>query len=344
MFKLVQEEKGLALVTTVLILMLLFALGTALLSISTTEGKIAINQKRAIQALYLAEAGINLALAELKADPNLLDHSNNYTLLSEPIPLGSQQGIIKHVQLKKIYAEDDILGLSIESLGEISRQNRKVVVTVELIKNTGPRKVVAGSLNLHNGTVNGDLYLLDGGDHYVDNVNGNIWVNGNIYVEGIISGDVFATGKIVERNGGKIQGRKYEFSELEWEEIDLDDILDWFASQYDPNGGSEPSMVFIDGDANEHSIVNGKTNVVTGDVFLRDDDSYYGTIICGGTLELSNSSFRGIIIARNIISKADSDQISITVDNHPQNIGEVIMPPQYREAAIRIMDWRDEKY
>lgn len=347
MSKLMKEEKGIALVTTILILLLLFTLGTALLSVSATEQKISLNQKRAVQALYLAEAGVNLALAELKVNPNLLNHTNQYILLSEPLALGGQQGFIKQVQLKKFYDQDNIQGVSIESLGEKSGQKRKVVVTVELIKNTAPRRVVAGSITLSNCTVNGDLYLLYEGNHYVDNVNGSIWVNGNLYVEGVVSGDVFATGQIVERKEGKIKGKKYEHVELKWEEIDIDAMLDWYAYTFgsdETEDVSDHPLVIIEGDANNHSLVNGLTNVVLGDVFFQENASFYGTLICGGTLELKNGNVTGIIIARYLNNNVNSGQAIITGDNYPPNIGEIILPPPYRETTINIIDWRDEKF
>lgn len=342
--KFLKEEKGLALMSSILILLILLTLGSALLSLATIEYKTVLNQKKSVQALYLAEAGVNLAIAELKLNPHLLENTINNTLVSEPLSLGNQRGTVNEVQLKKTFEEGTIWGVVIESRGEIEGKTRKLVVSLELIQDTAAPKIVAGSANLSNTTVNGDLYLFMPGNHRVDQVNGNIRVNGNLYVEGVVSGDVFATGEIVESKGGKVLGHRYEFMDLELEEIDLEDILAWYFSEY---GGEEeehalsPSVI-ISHNGENFNFINGKTNVIIGDVSLQNT-SYYGTLICGGTLELRNVNFTGIIVAKSINSSSHGNKTVVTVDNHPRNIGEIIMPPLYRKAAINITDWHDVK-
>ncbi|MFQ5658090.1 MAG: PilX N-terminal domain-containing pilus assembly protein [Candidatus Methylomirabilales bacterium] len=62
------EKRGIALVTVLLFMGALLILGTAFLTISSTETQIAINERRAVQAFFLAEAGANKALSQLNAD------------------------------------------------------------------------------------------------------------------------------------------------------------------------------------------------------------------------------------------------------------------------------------
>ncbi len=58
-------QQGMALVITLLVMALLLLLGSAFLSISSTEIQIAFNERNGIQAFYLAEAGAERAIAEL---------------------------------------------------------------------------------------------------------------------------------------------------------------------------------------------------------------------------------------------------------------------------------------
>lgn len=60
-----REQKGIALVITLLVMTLLLIIGSAFLSISSTETLIAINERKRVQAFQLAEAGAERAIAEL---------------------------------------------------------------------------------------------------------------------------------------------------------------------------------------------------------------------------------------------------------------------------------------
>jgi hypothetical protein len=63
-----RREEGIALVITLLVMTILFVMGTAFLSISSTETLIAINERNRVQAFHLAEAGLERAIAELNAN------------------------------------------------------------------------------------------------------------------------------------------------------------------------------------------------------------------------------------------------------------------------------------
>jgi len=60
-----KKEEGIALVITLLIMALLLVMGTAFLSISSTETLISINERNRLQAFHVAEAGSERAIAEL---------------------------------------------------------------------------------------------------------------------------------------------------------------------------------------------------------------------------------------------------------------------------------------
>ncbi len=63
-----REEEGIALVITLMVMTILLVMGTAFLSISSTETLIAINERNRIQAFHLAEAGAERAVAELNVN------------------------------------------------------------------------------------------------------------------------------------------------------------------------------------------------------------------------------------------------------------------------------------
>lgn len=62
------DDSGIALVVTVLVLGLLLMLGSAFLTISSTETQIAHNQLDAVQALYIADGGVQVALHQIKVN------------------------------------------------------------------------------------------------------------------------------------------------------------------------------------------------------------------------------------------------------------------------------------
>ncbi|MBI3989665.1 MAG: hypothetical protein HY347_08605 [candidate division NC10 bacterium] len=60
-------ERGAALVIVLLIMGIMLLLGTTFMTISSTETQIAFNERNAIQAFYLADAGLNKTLSDLNA-------------------------------------------------------------------------------------------------------------------------------------------------------------------------------------------------------------------------------------------------------------------------------------
>ncbi len=61
-------EEGIALVITLLVMTILLMMGSAFLSISSTETLISINERNRVQAFHLAEAAAERAIAELNID------------------------------------------------------------------------------------------------------------------------------------------------------------------------------------------------------------------------------------------------------------------------------------
>jgi Tfp pilus assembly protein PilX len=69
------RERGSVTVMGIVMMMLLTSMGTALLLLSKTNLEISANRRDGIAAQYLAEAGVQLAIAKLKTDPNFVNQT-----------------------------------------------------------------------------------------------------------------------------------------------------------------------------------------------------------------------------------------------------------------------------
>ncbi len=69
MMKRGRGQEGIALVITLLVMTILLIMGSAFMSISSTETLIAINERNRVQAYHLAEAAAERAIAQLNANP-----------------------------------------------------------------------------------------------------------------------------------------------------------------------------------------------------------------------------------------------------------------------------------
>ena len=67
----VQDERGIALLLTLMATVLLTALGGALITLTTAETAIASNYRNAVEAFYAAEAGVEYVVQELGDDAQL---------------------------------------------------------------------------------------------------------------------------------------------------------------------------------------------------------------------------------------------------------------------------------
>jgi hypothetical protein len=70
------RDDGIALIVALMAMMLLLPLGAALTLITTTETRIAANYRDGLDTLYAADAGVELAVSELRRVPNWADVLN----------------------------------------------------------------------------------------------------------------------------------------------------------------------------------------------------------------------------------------------------------------------------
>ncbi|HOV79815.1 MAG TPA: hypothetical protein PK728_06860 [Bacillota bacterium] len=123
------KESGYAMLMVIMTAVVLFLLGTALLSAAANSKKDSISFKEQMQALYIAEAGVEKALAKTVSDRKWLEESPSPCLLD--IPLAG--GRIVYTKIEKQAISGGYL-LTVESRGRFGASNRTVVVTARVVE------------------------------------------------------------------------------------------------------------------------------------------------------------------------------------------------------------------
>lgn len=77
---LVRGTAGVALVTVLLVFTILLTLGLGALGLALTHREVSLNEVKNAKAFYAAEAGINVALAELQSNPSLVFNGNGASI------------------------------------------------------------------------------------------------------------------------------------------------------------------------------------------------------------------------------------------------------------------------
>lgn len=191
-------RRGSALPAVLLVTLVLSLLGTGLLNLALSERQGAATDLKISQAFYLAEAGINLALANLRRDPGWRGGLNNIQLTS--------WGRINQVTVR-----EKPLSLSLQADAEVGGIRRTIIADVS-------RPLTSYALMAGNGqgslwetplmTIKGDILYL--GDLYItlQTLDGNVAASGNlINVFGTIKGNAVAGHNLI--NYGSIKGKAY---------------------------------------------------------------------------------------------------------------------------------------
>ncbi|MGI6552862.1 MAG: PilX N-terminal domain-containing pilus assembly protein [Bacillota bacterium] len=195
-------EAGISLISTIMITAILLACGFSVMGLSITEKKIAWNQKRAVQALYLAEAGVQRVLSQLRIDPDW-----NSGLENEPLG----EGWIRQVEVKDWGDRVEIL-----STGEVDGIKRRL--RVELIKTNlvSPYAVQTNNLTTLTGSsqllsVTGDMVVYGDfitGSSFV--LEGRLLVQGNTRIEGgSLSGSITGLGPVAISPGATVRAHVF---------------------------------------------------------------------------------------------------------------------------------------
>ena len=315
---LLSNQKGMALLTTLIFVFILVTFAVALLTMTSNDLKLSTLQRDSTRAFYLAEMGIEKALWYLNT-PVYLGGKDKYywrpTLFKEELTSLEYYEISienKGVDSPPEKPTDTIEITSVGTVkeGKYSAGKRTVVVTAIIgISPTSDVSYDHAIFTDNSMTLNGGISI-DGSIHS----NGALTNNGTL---SLINGSATAVGDIInmELFGGKSVGEngRLDFPKIDWPhfeslaksaDVDLDDEI--FGHYY----GEDTTVVFntdnelegihfIDGDVKIQAslILNNATIFATGtidvigsgDVYLDNDISNPLALIAKGDITIGGS-------------------------------------------------------
>lgn len=182
MFK---NEKGYALVLVLIIMIILFMLGTVLIMVSTTQVREAVKQQERVQAYYLAYSGAK-AVAEWVMDP---ENDEQPSGTSAPMDMGAGSFIV-HV-VESVNGDT----LTITSHGTVDGYTETVVVTLT--------KTISETNHGNHPAFDYALFSKSG-----INTPSGAYIDGSIYGEvvNLLSADLYMTGSVVSETDVSYRG------------------------------------------------------------------------------------------------------------------------------------------
>lgn len=164
------QKRGFALATTlVLLAVALIGMG-GLLTISRIEARISRSQKEGVQAYYVAEAGAQRAIWEIKNDPELLNHLDEGTL-NESFNYQNQIANLRDIEI--VVASIEPGRAEIVATGKV-REDRfpaQRIVKVEIFR--GATESALGNIGLYSRSdsdfYGSDNFTVQNGDIYAGN-------------------------------------------------------------------------------------------------------------------------------------------------------------------------------
>ena len=118
-------EKGIAMLSVLLVLLVTIVLLNGLMAMTVTEVRISLNDKYAAQALYLAEAGNELALDYLYDNPHFRGEMLNLPSFDRPIFIGEGR-------INSVIVQNNPPNVSITSTGEVDGVISRVALIVRI--------------------------------------------------------------------------------------------------------------------------------------------------------------------------------------------------------------------
>lgn len=118
-------EKGIAMLSVILVFLITIVLLNGLMAMTVTEVKISLNDKYGAQALYLAEAGNELALDYLYDNPYFRGELLNLSSFDNPIYIGEGR-------INSIRVQNSSPNVRITSEGEVDGVIRKAALLVKI--------------------------------------------------------------------------------------------------------------------------------------------------------------------------------------------------------------------
>lgn len=118
-------EKGIAMLSVILVLLISIVLLNGLMAMTVTEVKIAMNDQHEAQSIYLAEAGNEIAIDHLYNNPYFRGELLNLSTFDKPIHLG--EGRINSIKI-----ENSSPNIRLTSEGEVGGIKRKISLLVKV--------------------------------------------------------------------------------------------------------------------------------------------------------------------------------------------------------------------
>lgn len=188
------KQTGQSSIIVLLMVALLFFLGSAALNLSTTARKTAALELNQAKAYYIAEAGVEKVLAESKKGPawlkNLTD-GRDYDFIANNLA-GNRSyadGVFEKISVKKTSENTGVTALKIESWGKYLGSSKKLQVDVD-IGNAYAENYLRG-VWLKNGNASGG--------HVFDFITDSFFSKGDIvFIKGSkVKGDIYCRGKLI---------------------------------------------------------------------------------------------------------------------------------------------------
>lgn len=222
-----KDQQGMVLVFSIMVLIMITIWGAATLTLSTNEYKISNSSKKAVQAYYLAEAGLEEGIAKIRNNeffgefPGNLETGSYLVSRSGSIPglitltsIGKaddfQKTLSAKLQITAVGGPPTYEEAEYRSWGDLCLDEKKIIGDI----------YAGGALTSRsNIEIEGDIYTGENADFNTNSIIiGNIFVDGNLVFNNntLIKGNVFVKGDIVFHNHTQIIGNIYVMGNLNY--------------------------------------------------------------------------------------------------------------------------------
>ncbi|KKM10858.1 hypothetical protein SY88_11435 [Clostridiales bacterium PH28_bin88] len=267
------NDRGHALVTAVVTLTILVTIGTGLLTLTATEKKISVNSAKSAKAFYLAEGGLNYAIANLS-------NNRSWRVTSQTINIGEGSFTLK---VENGSSPESVKATSKGTVGNVTRT---VVAEVSV---PAAAAIFTKAITAYGST----------GQNIIEQqakINGDILSNQSINISQNpeINGSVISNGEITGFGAGDIENKTENAGVTIPEPVEptypQKALPSWEENWYLTEGLGDP--VVINGKvSNVSAFNNGSYFRVTGDVTLGKNTQLTGkTIVADGLISIGDDS------------------------------------------------------
>ncbi|KUK11816.1 MAG: Uncharacterized protein XD51_1268 [Moorella sp. 60_41] len=337
---LLRDQKGQALLFTAFMASLILVLVTGSLAVAGSHRRNVVRQEQQVQVYYIAEAGLERAVARIKAEPGWLDGiPPGVSVRLDDLEGPYAGGEIAEVTLQKVPWG---MGFRVDltSVGKLVSARKTLRASLYSVS---ARSFLGGLSLLPESPLDLDIkgnFLLEGSG----NQTGRLLLNGNLYLSGnaAINGDVYVSGEVTGRdkvtgqvNSGfrelpgfpamdltyyeeeaRRQGRYYD-GNLSWSgTIQLDGVYYVAGNAYLSGTYSGQGIIVVRGNVYFTGNLSGSLGSALAVIALGDVDvknhTVKAAIITEGTLYLQgNAVVEGAILAKGTNLGAITGNITI---------------------------------